>query len=59
MQFIDFFLLDSTYFDGRCAEVMCGGKRVGILGVLHPTVLQKFDLPMPCSALELNVEAFL
>ncbi|XP_065842811.1 phenylalanine--tRNA ligase beta subunit-like [Oscarella lobularis] len=50
---------DSTYFDGRCAEVMCGGKRVGILGVLHPTVLQKFDLPMPCSALELNVETFL
>eukprot|EP00118_Oscarella_pearsei_P003094 m.12907 g.12907 ORF g.12907 m.12907 type:complete len:587 (+) comp24387_c1_seq2:64-1824(+) len=50
---------DSTYFEGRCAEVICDGKRVGILGVLHPDVLQKFDLPMPCSALELNIEEFL
>ena len=35
------------------------GRSVGTLGVIHPSVLQRFDLPMPCAALEINLEAFL
>lgn len=48
-----------TYFDGRCAEILYKGKKVGVLGVLHPEVLKAFDLTNPCTALELDIEPFL
>ena len=32
---------------------------VGSLGVLHPEVVTAFDLTLPCSALEINIEPFL
>ena len=35
------------------------GKAIGKLGVLHPDVLTAFELNMPTSALEIDVEAFL
>ncbi|XP_064385368.1 phenylalanine--tRNA ligase beta subunit-like [Halichondria panicea] len=50
---------DSTYFPGRCAEVCVRGKVIGKLGVLHPGVLTTFDLNMPTSALEIDIEPFL
>ncbi|KAF9495436.1 phenylalanyl-tRNA synthetase [Pleurotus eryngii] len=31
---------------------------IGALGILHPTVLEKFDIGYPCSALEFNLEPF-
>ncbi|KAJ8523421.1 hypothetical protein ONZ45_g133 [Pleurotus djamor] len=31
---------------------------IGSLGILHPTVLEKFDIGYPCSALEFNIEPF-
>ncbi|KAF8341323.1 phenylalanyl-tRNA synthetase [Cantharellus anzutake] len=31
---------------------------VGTLGILHPTVLQNFEIGYPCSSLELNLEPF-
>ncbi|XP_043848385.1 phenylalanine--tRNA ligase beta subunit [Dromiciops gliroides] len=49
----------SAFFPGRCAEVFAKGQSVGKLGVLHPDVITKFELTMPCSALEINVEPFL
>ncbi|CAL8350525.1 unnamed protein product [Lota lota] len=50
---------DSTFFPGRCAEVFVGGASVGRLGVLHPDVISRFELTMPCSALEIDLEPFL
>ena len=32
---------------------------IGAFGILHPTVLEKFDLKYPVSTLELNIEPFL
>lgn len=54
-----FFLSDSTFFPGRCAEIFVHGKSVGRLGVLHPDVINRFELTMPCSALEMDIEPFL
>lgn len=51
--------LDSTFFPGRCAEIFVRGKSVGRLGVLHPEVINRFELTMPCSALEMDIELFL
>ncbi|RVE64728.1 hypothetical protein OJAV_G00128650 [Oryzias javanicus] len=50
---------DSTFFPGRCAEIFVYGKSVGRLGVLHPDVIGRFELSMPCSALEMDIEPFL
>lgn len=49
---------DSTFFPGRCAEIFVRGKSVGRLGVLHPDVINRFELTMPCSALEMDIEPF-
>ncbi|XP_073530712.1 phenylalanine--tRNA ligase beta subunit isoform X1 [Phyllobates terribilis] len=50
---------DPAFFPGRCAEILADDKTIGKLGVLHPDVITKFDLTLPCSALEINVEPFL
>ncbi|XP_006637645.1 phenylalanine--tRNA ligase beta subunit [Lepisosteus oculatus] len=50
---------DSTFFPGRCAEIFARGRNVGRLGVLHPDIITRFELTMPCSALDLDVEPFL
>ncbi|KAM3616623.1 uncharacterized protein V6R79_021006 [Siganus canaliculatus] len=50
---------DSTFFPSRCAEIFVRGKSVGHLGVLHPDVINRFELTMPCSALEMDIELFL
>jgi len=57
MIFRVFFNLDPTYFPGRCGEIVVNGKPVGIMGVLHPDVIHKFDLNLPCAALEIDIEA--
>jgi len=31
---------------------------LGMLGILHPSVLEKFEIDFPCSALEFNLELF-
>ncbi|XP_055736527.1 phenylalanine--tRNA ligase beta subunit-like isoform X2 [Salvelinus fontinalis] len=50
---------DSTFFPGRCAEIFARGKSIGRLGVLHPNVINHFELTMPCSALDIDIEPFL
>jgi len=32
---------------------------IGRLGVVHPEVVLAFELNLPCSALEINIEPFL
>jgi phenylalanyl-tRNA synthetase beta chain len=54
---------DPTYFAGHGASIHAtiAGKEVviGSFGILHPTVLEKFELKYPVSTLEFNVEVFL
>ncbi|KAF2834492.1 beta subunit of phenylalanyl-tRNA synthetase [Patellaria atrata CBS 101060] len=54
---------DPTFFAGHSASIhvrIAGRSQViGIFGILHPTVLQKFELSYPVSALEINLEVFL
>ncbi|XP_030564181.1 phenylalanine--tRNA ligase beta subunit [Drosophila novamexicana] len=49
---------DPTYFPGRCAHVMFNNAVIGKIGVLHPSVLQAFELTTPCSAVEFTIEPF-
>lgn len=34
------------------------GPQVGTFGIIHPEVLEAFDIPYPVTALELNIEPF-
>uniref|UniRef100_A0A803T908 Phenylalanine--tRNA ligase beta subunit n=1 Tax=Anolis carolinensis TaxID=28377 RepID=A0A803T908_ANOCA len=49
---------DPAFFPGRCAEIFAKGRSIGNLGVLHPDVITKFELTMPCSVLEITIEPF-
>lgn len=33
-------------------------QEIGLIGILHPTVLEKFDISYPCSAVEFTLEPF-
>ncbi|KAL3447920.1 hypothetical protein BJX65DRAFT_295449 [Aspergillus insuetus] len=52
-----------TYFPGHAASVhvRIGGKdiTIGSFGILHPTVLENYEMKYPVSTLEINIEAFL
>ena len=48
-----------AFFPGWCAEIFARGQSIGKLGVLHPDVITKFELTMPCSCVEINIEPFL
>ncbi|KAI0603310.1 beta subunit of phenylalanyl-tRNA synthetase [Biscogniauxia sp. FL1348] len=54
---------EPTFFPGRAAAVYVrlGGKarRIGEVGILHPEVLDKFELKYPVSTLEVDLEVFL
>lgn len=54
-----FFFTDDTYFPDRCAKIIYRGNVIGLMGVLHPEVLTAYELTMPCSAFEINLEPFL
>jgi len=42
---------------GSSSTAVAGsGKEIGIMGIVHPTVLQNFDLEYPCSVFELTLE---
>lgn len=36
-----------------------GDFELGVLGILHPSVLVNFEFPYPCSAVEFSLEPFL
>lgn len=50
---------EPTFFPGRGALVYVNEKCIGKIGVLHPIILDKFELVNPCSVLEIEIESFL
>jgi len=49
---------DPTFFPGRRADIIVNGEKVGVLGSLHPEVLEQYHIPYPCAAIEVFVEPF-
>jgi phenylalanyl-tRNA synthetase beta chain len=54
---------DKTFLPGHAASIKINlaGKHhtIGVFGILHPSVLHKFELPYPVSTVEFNLEVFL
>ncbi|KAG9510108.1 Phenylalanine--tRNA ligase beta subunit, partial [Fragariocoptes setiger] len=47
---------NEVHLPGRSGVIMCRGRPVGTIGILHPDVLGKFELNLPSSTMELNLE---
>jgi phenylalanyl-tRNA synthetase beta chain len=45
-----------SFLEGRTASVYINGKRLGILGEIHPQVLNNFELENPTVAFEIDLE---
>lgn len=46
---------DAMYFPQRGADIHFNGKVIGSLGVLHPSVLENFNLKYPVTCFELQL----
>lgn len=48
-----------SFLEGRVAAVYINGKRLGILGEIHPQVLNNFELENPTVAFEIDLETLI
>ncbi|KAI9219054.1 phenylalanyl-tRNA synthetase beta chain [Blastocladiella britannica] len=48
-----------TFFPGRQADVVYQGQVIGQFGILHPEVVTAFEVNLPVTVLEMNLEPFL
>ncbi|NCB62674.1 MAG: phenylalanine--tRNA ligase subunit beta [Clostridia bacterium] len=46
-----------SYHPGRCAELFAGGRRLGVLGQIHPAVAANYGVDADLYCAELSVEA--
>jgi len=44
------------FISGRAAELMVGNTVIGLIGEVHPQVLTNYDLKVPVTVCELNIE---
>jgi phenylalanyl-tRNA synthetase beta chain len=49
---------DPSFFPGRRADIFVDGKKVGVFGIVHPTVLKNFEIRNPVTAIEMSIEEF-
>jgi phenylalanyl-tRNA synthetase beta chain len=48
-----------SFIEGRTAKIYIRKKEIGIIGEIHPQVLNNFELKNPASAFEINLEKLL
>ncbi len=46
---------DKAFIEGRGADIVVDGNKVGVFGEIHPQVLENFELTMPVVGLELDL----
>jgi phenylalanyl-tRNA synthetase beta chain len=49
-------IVDPSYLEGRVGSIHIGGREVGIIGEVHPQVLENWRLENPAVAIELDLE---
>lgn len=47
---------DPRFIQGRCAQIVCGDRRIGCFGEIHPAVLESWGVQMPCAGGELDLD---
>ena len=48
-----------SFLDGRVGSIVSQGKRIGLLGEVHPEVLEHWQIGVPVVALELEIDRLL
>jgi len=46
---------DPRFIPGRAAEIRVRGKKAGVFGEVHPAVLENWNIQMPCTAAEIDL----
>lgn len=46
---------EASFHPGRTAELIANGKRIGVVGEIHPEVLANFEIETPCYVAEINL----
>jgi len=49
---------DPRFIDGRCAAIVLNNQPFGILGEIHPEVLENWHVEMPCAVAEMDIAVF-
>lgn len=50
---------DATFNPAKCADIMAGSKKIGVIGEIHPVVLKNFDISEPACIFELDIDKLL
>ncbi len=50
---------DATFNPAKCADVMAGSVKIGVIGEVHPAVLRQFDISEPAFLFELDTDRLL
>jgi phenylalanyl-tRNA synthetase beta chain len=48
---------DPAFIEGRRADIIVAGKKIGVFGEIHPAVLNAFELEHPVAAFEFDLRA--
>ncbi len=46
---------DGSFINGRCVKIVANGKNIGMLGEIHPKILENFRLDEPVVAGEISI----
>ncbi len=44
-----------SFINGRCARIAAGGKTIGVIGEIHPEVLNNWGIETPAAAFEVDI----
>lgn len=47
---------DGAFLDGRSAEIHLEGRKIGMIGEIHPQVLNNFELENPVAVFEIEID---
>lgn len=50
---------EGSFIDGRNGKIICGGKKVGFIGEVHPRVLDAFNIDFPTTLAEIFLDRLL
>ena len=48
-----------SYLDGRAGRIVAGGRTLGMIGELHPEVLERWEITMPSVVFEVELDKLL
>src|SRR5438094_356828 len=48
-----------SFLEGRAAQIVLNKTPIGVIGELHPELLERWQVSMPCAAFDLEIDALL